>query len=227
MSIWVPNRLLLAAVAAIALLLTSLAGSSVAAQDGDLTPVCVKAFEAAPHTEWLTDAQIEEMNQLEQDPAEPPIPEIVGYPDPETGSCATENGELKDYDPDVYTPVCVPSGPNRDGPLVVQWVYSIYAVPEAGMILADPETGACPGDEGAGAESGDEGDDGASTGDDTSSGADDEAASGDSSGATTLPRTGSGAMASQASEKAAPIAMLLAAATLFGAGIVTRRSRSS
>lgn len=189
-------------------------GTTVAAQDGELTPVCIQAFETAPYVAWLTDAEIEEINQLEQDPAEPPVPEIVGYPDPETGSCATENGELKDYNPDVYTPVCVPSGPDHDGPLVVQWVYSIYAVPEAGVILADPETGACPGDEDA------------STGDEDTSGGDEDTGTGDDSGEVSdLPRTGAGAMAADAAHQAMPITLLLAAVVLFGAGIVTRRAR--
>jgi hypothetical protein len=214
MLIWDRNRLILAAIAAMALALTGLGGGSVAAQDGELTPVCVKAFEDAPHTEWLTDAPIEEINQLEQDPAEPPVPEIVGYPDPETGSCATENGKLKDYDPNVYTPVCVPSGPDRGGPLVVQWVDSIYAVPEAGVILADPETGACPGDEDA------------STDDEDTSGGDEDTGTGDDSREVSdLPRTGAGAMTPDASEQAAPIALLLVATVLFGAGVVTRRAR--
>lgn len=69
--------------------------------------------------------------------------------------------------------------------------------------------------------------DGEDTGDDDSSTGDDDAASGDSSETSTLPRTGAGETAADASETTAPMALLLMAATLFGAGIVTRRQRSA
>ena len=67
------------------------------------------------------------------------------------------------------------------------------------------------------ADSGDDGDD-----------TDDGDSSDDStSGTTTLPETGAGAAARDASDQALPAALLLVAATLFGAGVVTRRSRAS
>ena len=124
----------------------SFAGTG-AVQAQELTAVCVSSFESPIHVEYLTDEQIAEIEALVEDPAEPPPPEIVGYPDPETGSCATENGELKDYDPDVYTPVCVPSGPEGAGPLIVQLAINHYLPAYDAVILADPVTGACPDQE--------------------------------------------------------------------------------
>jgi hypothetical protein len=215
MLIWNRNRLVFAAVAAITLMLTGMAGGSVAAQDGETTPVCIEAFETAPYVEYLTDDQIAELEATEDDGTDIPPPKIVGYPDPETGSCATENGDLKEYNPDVYTPICVPSGPERDGPLVVQWALTHYLTPASDVVLADPETGACPGDEGT------------STGDDDASGGDEDTGTGDDSGnVSELPETGAGTMAENASGQAASIGLLVVAAILSGAGIVIRRARA-
>lgn len=127
--------------------LLSFAGiGTVQGEDGDdaLIAVCISSFEDPIHVEWLTEEQIAEIEALVEDPFEPPPPKIVGYPDPETGSCATENGELKDYDPDVYTPICVPSGPDRNGPLIVQLAINHYLPAYHNLVLADPVTGACP-----------------------------------------------------------------------------------
>ncbi len=228
MSMHPPMRLLVA-VAAITLLLTGLAGGSVAAQDGDLTPVCIEAFETAPYVEYLTDEQIAELEATVDDGTDIPPPKIVGYPDPETGSCATVNGELPEYDPNVYTPICVPSGPDRDGPLVVQWALTHFLPAFSDPILADPETGACPGEDGPSTgEDGSSGEDeGASSGDDGSAAEAEDAASGTASETTALPRTGAGATAPDASGQVMPAALLLIAATLVGAGIVTWHWRST
>lgn len=72
----------------------------------------------------------------------------------------------------------------------------------------------------------DAGNDDSSTGEEGTSGSDDGAASGDSSETTTLPRTGAGTMAPEASGRAA-LMMLLVAGTLFCAGIVARRRQSA
>lgn len=70
----------------------------------------------------------------------------------------------------------------------------------------------------------DAGDESSST-DDASTG-DERASSGDSSETTALPRTGSGAATPDAGDQAAPIALLLVAAALASAGLVTRRART-
>lgn len=135
-------KLLVIAMSVIAL--STFTGSA-AAQEGEetLTAVCIQGFEEPIHVEYLTDAQIAEIEGLEQDPNESPVPQIVGFPDPATGSCATENGELMEYDPDLTTPICVPSGP-RGETFVVQFVANRYLPSYENVILADPETGACP-----------------------------------------------------------------------------------
>lgn len=137
---------LLAILASIATLaLFSSVGIAHAQGTGEsLTAVCVIAFEAPEHVRHLTDEEIERINGLEQDPFEPPVPEIVGYPDPQTGSCATENGVLKAYDPETSTPICVPSGPEGNGPLIVEFAWNQYLPGYVDVILADPVTGACP-----------------------------------------------------------------------------------
>lgn len=131
--------------AAILSLLLVLGSGSVAAQEGEatLTSVCVQGFEQPIRVMYLTDEQIADIEQQVDDPGEPPGLEIVRYPDPETGSCATENGELMDYDPDLTTPICVPSGLRGEGPLVVQFAPNHYLPAYGDVILADPETGAC------------------------------------------------------------------------------------
>lgn len=114
--------------------------------DGDLIPVCVQGFESTPGVEYLTQAQIDEIEATwaAYDNKDIPPPRITGYPDPATGSCATENGVPIDYDPAVYTLVCVGSGPEGDGPLVPRLAISRYLTAESDVVLADPETGACP-----------------------------------------------------------------------------------
>ena len=127
-------------------------GANAQESDGSLTAVCLLTFESAPAVYYLTEEEIAELDTDEpmNNPVGWPAPSIVGYPDPATGSCATENGELMDYDPVHYTPICVPSGPERNGPLVVQWALTHYLEPwltgpdAIDIILADPETGACP-----------------------------------------------------------------------------------
>lgn len=189
--------------------------------DEQVTAVCIVAFETAPYVEYLTQEEIAEIEALVEDPAEPPPPEIVGYPDPETGSCATENGELKDYDPDVYTPVCIPSGPERDGPLVVQWALTHYIIPESDVILADPVTGACPGS-GTG-ETG-ENDDAAAKQDSS----DDGTGTGEigESETTALPDTGAGVVPVDASGQYISASILLAALCLLGAGVGAVHTRT-
>lgn len=118
--------------------------------DGSLTAVCISSFESPIRPAYLTDEQIEEINQLEQDPLEPPVPEIVGYPDPLTGSCATEDGVLIPYDPELNTPICVPSGPERNGPLVVVLAINHYLPGYENVVFADPVTGVCPDQETSG-----------------------------------------------------------------------------
>lgn len=136
--------------AALALLLVMTAFSGMGttqAQGSDkgLIPVCVQAFESPVYVDYLTQAQIDEIEATwaAYDQSDIPPPQITGYPDPTTESCATENGVLKDYDPAFSTPVCVPSGPERDGPLVPQFVSNHYLPAYEDVILADPETGAC------------------------------------------------------------------------------------
>jgi len=111
-----------------------------------LTAVCLFSFESPIQVVYLTDDEITEIIQLERDPSEIPLPEIVGFPDLATGSCATENGELLDYDPKFTTPICVPSGPDGDGPLIVMF-YSNHYLPSYAaynnVIFADSVTGAC------------------------------------------------------------------------------------
>lgn len=133
--------------------LSSFAGVGAAhAQDSgeSLTAVCVSSFESPIVVRYLTDEQITAIEALVDDGTDIPPPKIVGYPDPETGSCATENGELKAYDPEHTTPICVPSGPEGNGPLIVMF-YSNHYLPSYAayndVILADPETGVCPGQE--------------------------------------------------------------------------------
>lgn len=143
------RRVIFGMLSAFALLLTvsslSGMGAAQAQESGDLTPVCVVGFESPVVVLYLTQAEIDEIEAewAAYDYTESPPPRITGYPDPATESCATENGVLKDYDPAFSTPVCVPSGPERDGPLVPQFVSNRYLPAYENVILADPVTGAC------------------------------------------------------------------------------------
>ncbi len=138
------SKMLLIVAAMVALSAFARAGGSLAqGTDEPLIAVCVIAFEAPEHVRYLTDDQIERINQLERDPAEPPPPEIVGFPDPATGSCSTVNGELKAYNPETSTPICVPSGSDGNGPFIVEFAWNQYLPAYVDVILADPVTGAC------------------------------------------------------------------------------------
>jgi len=116
------------------------------ASGDDLIPVCVQWFESPVLVEYFTQSQIDEIETTwaAYDYSDIPPPQIMGYPDPATESCATENGALKDYDPAFSTPICVPSGSERDGPLVPQFESNHYLRGYQDVILADPVTGACP-----------------------------------------------------------------------------------
>jgi len=145
------RRVIFVMLSAFALLLTVSALSGVGtvraqASDDDLIPVCVQAFESPVYVDYLTQAQIDEIEAewAAYDYSDIPPAQIIGYPDPATESCATENGVLKAYDPEFFTPVCVPSGPERDGPLVPQFVSNHYLPGYEDVILTDPGTGACP-----------------------------------------------------------------------------------
>lgn len=215
----VNSRMVRIAGAAMLALLLAMTTGPVAAQDGEgepgLTSVCVQGFEEPIHVEYLTDEQITEIEQQVDDPSEPPGPEIVGYPDPETGSCATENGELKEYDPEVSTPICVPSGLQSEGPLVVQFVSNQYLPAYNDPILADPETGACPVQESAG-----DGDD--STDDGT---ADDGAvADNDSAAVSELPDTGAGVAAQQQGLSGLAALLAVSASMLLAGGLFVQRN---
>lgn len=113
--------------------------------DRNLIPVCVQSFEAAPSVQYLNQAQIDEIETTwaAYDESDIPPSQITGYPDSATGSCATENGEPIDYDPDTYTLICVPSGPEGDGQLVPQLAINQYLQGAEDVILADPDTGGC------------------------------------------------------------------------------------
>lgn len=148
------KHVILGRLAAFALLLVISAFSSMGtaqAQGSDegLIPVCVQGFESTPGCKYLTQAQIDEIEATwaAYDQSDIPPPQITGYPDPATGSCATESGVPVDYDPEFYTLVCVGSGPEGDGPLVPQLAINHYLGGADDIILADPETGACPQEE--------------------------------------------------------------------------------
>ena len=137
-------------------------GAETVTDDGELIPICVQYFESAPSVQYLTEAQIDEIEAIwaAYDQSDIPPPQITGYPDPATGSCATENGVPIDYDPDSYTLICVPSGPEGTGPLVPQLAINQYLQESEDVILADPDTGDCSPDDASSPEPG-EGDDGA------------------------------------------------------------------
>lgn len=220
-------------VTAVSVVVLSTAGGEVAlAQEGEetLKAVCVQGFEDPIHVEYLTDAQIADIDGLEQDPSEPPVPQTVGYPDPATGSCATENGELMEYDPEITTPICVSAGP-RGETLVVQFVANHYLTAYDNVILADPETGACPDQDVAETPS----DDSVTTGDEVTgqNGSDSDT---DTTGASTtsgsetvettaLPKTGTGAVVTQTNRHLVEAGLLLSTLVLAGAGHFLVRAR--
>lgn len=147
------RRITFGLLSAVALLLTMSAQAGMGAAqaqetDDTLIPVCVENFESPVHVEYLTQAEIDgiEAEWAAYDNSDIPPPRIVGSPDPATESCATENGVLRTYDPAFFTPVCVPSGPEGDGPLVPQFVSNHYLPGYGDVILADPVTGACDQD---------------------------------------------------------------------------------
>lgn len=51
---------------------------------------------------------------------------------------------LEAYDPETSTPICVPSGPEGNGPLIVEFAWNQYLPAYVDVILADQVTGACP-----------------------------------------------------------------------------------
>lgn len=144
------GHVILGRLAALALLLAvfALSGSAAAQAQGSgegLIPVCVQGFESTPGVQYLTQAQIDEIEATgaAYDQSDIPPPQVTGYPDPATGSCATENGVPVDFDPEFFTLVCVGSGPGGDGPLVPQLAINHYLGNADDVILADPATGAC------------------------------------------------------------------------------------
>lgn len=198
------TRILLGVLSAFALFLTM----SVPASAQETIPVCIQGFEDTPGVQYLTEAQIAEIEATVPDPNEPAPPKVVGYPDPATGSCATENGELMEYDPAIYTPICVPSGPDGDGPLVVQFGINHYLEGATDVIYADPVTGSCAEEDTSESAPG-----GGNSDADTDEGA--------TSG---LPNTGAGIAAGN-DHPALMIILGLASASalLFGAGLRTSR----
>ena len=133
------KRMVLGPLSVLALLLTM----SVPASAQETIPVCIQGFEGTPGVKYLTEEIIADIEATVEDPRESASPKVVGYPDPATGSCATENGSLLEYDPEIYTPICVPSGAEGDGPLVVQFAINHYLSEDSGVIYADPDTGSC------------------------------------------------------------------------------------
>ncbi|HYH11140.1 MAG TPA: hypothetical protein VD789_02205, partial [Thermomicrobiales bacterium] len=200
---------------------------------GELIPVCVQGFESTPHVQYLTQAQIDEIEATwaDYDQSDIPPPQITGYPDPATRSCATENGVPIDYDPEIYTLVCVASGPEGDGPLVPQLAINHYLDTDT-AILADPDTGACSQDEttddeeaGSSEETGDsatEDASGESVSGDGSEGAERDGADDDDGEVTSLPSTGVGVTATEADSPALVLALGGFAALV---GFVTLRLR--
>ncbi len=133
------KRIVLGPLSVLALLLTM----SVPASAQETIPVCIQGFEEGPGVQYRTQEQIADIEATVADPGESAPPKVVGYPDPATGSCATENGELLEYDPEFFTPICVPSGAEGDGPLVVQFAIPHFLTGASGVIYADPDTGSC------------------------------------------------------------------------------------
>ncbi len=208
-----PIGLLVAALAAVSLLLAGLAGDSVAAQD-DAT-VLLRAFacpDASPSDPF---AECEHMIgatfTIEANGAETAESPVTTVADVGIGPGATLTVPagadltitLVSGAPDGYVPAAGfdPFSANVDD------------LPQVGFGGESTGPGvtfiAVPGDT-----SGDDG------GDDDAGESDDG-----SSGTTTLPETGTGSAG--ASNQAMPAALLLIAATLFGAGMVTRRAHAS
>ena len=136
------KRIIVSTLSAFALLITMWGTAS--AQEA--IPVCIQGFEGTPGVEYYTEAQIAEIEAVVDGPGDIPSPKVTGYPDPATGSGATENGELMEYDSEFFTPICVLSGPEGDGPRVVQFAINHYLTEESEVIYAAPVTGSCDDD---------------------------------------------------------------------------------
>jgi len=204
------KRCTFALFAAFALLLTM----SVPASAQETIPVCIQVFEGLPGVQYLTEEQIAEIEAIVEDPQESAPPKVVGYPDPATGSCATENGELLEYDPEFSTPICVPSGADGNGPLVVQFVFTHYLPAVEDPIFADPETGSCVQEETTEDETTpDESESGTDTDENTGSGTNTAADT-----ASELPNTGTGTVATS-NDLAAMLGFASVSALLFVAGV--------
>lgn len=213
------------ALAAMSLLLATLAGGiGAAAQDGDFG-ILLRSWACpndAPGDVWEEcDGIVGATYRVEVDGAEiaeSPVTTVretgvshgVFFQAPASGVTITVT--QVSGAPDGYAPA----------PGFEPFTANIADLPEVGM--GGESSG--PGITFVNAPIGDEaGNDDTSTGDDGAATHDGDTSSGDSSGPTTLPRTGAGTTTADASNQAAPIALLLAAAALLGAGMVTRRSR--
>jgi hypothetical protein len=216
MSIRTPKWHLLTALAALALMLASLAGGSAAAQSSDDIGIMFRSWacpNATPGNEWdECDAVIGGTYRVEADGTETADSPVTTVQDTGIGSgvlIRVPNGTTTitvtqlSGAPDGYVPA-----PGFD-----PFTANIDELPQVGF--GGESTG--PGITFFNVPAGDDGDD---SSDDTDSGD-------GSSDTTALPQTGAGVTGASASDQAVPAALLLAAVTLFGAGIATRRSRVS
>ena len=206
-----PIRLLAAAVAAVSLLLAGIAGGPVAAQDDETVLLrafaCPDASPSDPFTEC--EHMIGATFQVEANGAETAESPVTTVADMGLGpgaSLTVPAGAdltitLLSGAPAGYVPA-----PGFD-----PFSANVDDLPQVGFGGESTGPGvtfiAVPSDT-----SGD--DDGEDTGDSTS-------------GTTTLPDTGAGAAAQHAGDQALPAALLMVAAMLFGAGVITRRFRAS
>ncbi len=213
-----PIRVLAAIVAAIAVLAALAGGSAAAAQSTD-TVIVFRSWacpDGVPSDEWdECDAVIGASYRVEADGVEVAGSPVTTVQDMGIGSGVEIRVPGAAISITVTQLTGAPDG-YAPAPGFDPFTATIAELPQVGFGGESMGPGiafinipvADSGDEG------DETDDGGSTDDSTS-------------GTTTLPETGTGVAAREARDQARPAALLMVAATLFGVGMLTRRSPAS